>query len=87
MKEKKSTTERLFEFAELEGIEIIQATVLLTAIVTLSWMATKSSFLLTFCAGVNTMFLCMLVKSVKYLAASYRWYFGLDKDKSKQQNQ
>jgi len=40
--------------------------------------------LVDLCAGVNTMFLCMLVKSVKYIAASYRWYFGLDKDKSKQ---
>lgn len=84
MKEKKSTINRLFEFAQSESIEIIYATVLLAALVTMSWMATKSSFLLTFCAGVNTMFLCMLVKSVKYLAVSYRWYFGLDKDKSKQ---
>lgn len=80
MKHHKTTLKRLEKFAESEGIEIIYATVLLAALVTLSWMAIKSSFLLTFCAGVNSMLLCLLVKSVKYLISSYRWYFGIDKD-------
>lgn len=85
MKEKKSTTKRLFEFAESYDVEIIN-TILLSLILTLTIAIPiiLNKIAWVFCAPLALMLVYVVVRGILDLISSYRWYFGIDKDKSKQ---
>jgi len=88
MKEKKSTTKRLLEFAESYDTDIILIAfmfVLLAVVVAIPIILNKIAWV--FCAPLALMLVYVVVRGILDLIVSYRWYFGIDKDKSKHQEQ
>lgn len=85
MKEKKSTINRLFEFAQSHFIETMY---MLCSLVLLATVAILPIGLNTICWVVCAPFalilVYMIVRGILDLINSYRWYLGIDKDKSKQ---
>jgi hypothetical protein len=85
MKEKKSTTKRLSEFAESYDTDIILISfmfVQLAVVVAIPIILNKIAWV--FCAPLALMLVYVIARGIIDLIVSYRWYFGLDKDKSKQ---
>lgn len=88
MKEKKSTTKRLFEFAESYDTDIILIAfmfVQLAVVVAIPIILNKIAW--AFCAPLALILVYMIVRGILDLIISYRWYFGIHKDKSKHQEQ
>lgn len=88
MKEKKSTTKRLSEFAESYDTDIILISfmfVQLAVVVAIPIILNKIAWV--FCAPLALMLVYVVVRGILDLIVSYRWYFGIDKDKSKHQEQ
>lgn len=85
MKEKKSTTKRLFEFAESYDTDIIFVAlmfVLLALVITVP-IILLNKIAWVFCAPLALMLVYVVVRGIIDLIASYRWYFGIDKDNKK----
>lgn len=84
MKEKKSTTKRLFEFAESYDMEIIN-TILLSLILTLTIAIPiiLNKICWVFCAPLALILVYMIVRGILDLIVSYRWYFGIHKNNKK----
>ena len=84
MKEKKLTTKRLFEFAESYDTDITFVALmfaLLAIVIAVPIMLNKYAW--AFCAPLALILVYMIAKCIIDLINEYRWYFGLDKDKSK----
>lgn len=85
MKEKKSTTKRLIEFAQSYDTDIIfiaMMSVLLAIVVAIPILLNKIAWAL--CTPLALILVYMIAQGIIDLINEYRWYFGLDKDKSKQ---
>lgn len=81
MKEKKSTTKRLIEFAESYDTDIIFIAlmfVLLEVVVAVPILLDKIAW--AFCAPLALILVYMIVRCILDLINEYRWYFELDKD-------
>jgi phage shock protein PspC (stress-responsive transcriptional regulator) len=90
MKEKKSTINRLFEFAESYDTDItfIALMFVLLAIVIAVPITLLNKIAWAFCAPLALILVYMIAKGILDLIQDYRWYFGLNKDKYKsKQNQ
>ena len=88
MKPKKSTIKRLLDFAESYDTDIILIAfmfVLLAVIVAIPIILNKIAWV--FCAPLALILVYMIARGILDLINEYRWYFGLDKDKSKQKKQ
>ena len=87
MKEKKSTTKRLFEFAESYDTDIILIAfmfVQLAVVVAIPIILNKIAWV--FCAPLALMLVYVIARSIIDLINTYRWYFGIDKNKNKNKN-
>lgn len=85
MKEKKSTTKRLLEFAESYDTDIILIAfmfVMLAVIVAIPIILNKIAWV--FCAPLALMLVYVIARCILDLINEYRWYFGIDKDKKQQ---
>lgn len=88
MKEKKSTIKRLAKFAQSYDTDITFVAlmfVLLAIVIAVPIMLNKYAW--AFCAPLALILVYMIAKCIIDLIDSYRWYFGIDKDKSKYQEQ
>lgn len=88
MKQQKSTIKRLFEFAESYDTDIILIAfmfVQLAVVVAIPIILNKIAWV--FCALLALILVYMIARGILDLIISYRWYFGIDKDKSKQKEQ
>ena len=85
MKKKESTLKRLLEFAEYYDIDIILIAILsvLLAIV-ISVPIIINKICRVFFAPLALILVYMIVMGILDLIDTYRWYFGLDKDKKQQ---
>ena len=85
MKRLKSTIKRLIEFAESYDTDIILIAfmfVQLAVVIAIPILLNKIAW--AFCAPLALILVYMIVQGILELINSYRWYFGIDKDKSKQ---
>lgn len=85
MKQQKSTIKRLAQFAESYDTDIIFIAlmfVLLDIIIAVPLVLNKIAWAL--CAPIALILVYMIARGILDLINEYRWYFGLDKDKSKQ---
>ena len=88
MKEKKSTINRLFEFAESYDTDIIFVAfmfVLLDIIIAAPLVLNKISWAIF--APLALILVYLIARGILDLMNSYRWYFGIHKNKSKQKEQ
>ena len=89
MKEKKSTIKRLIDFAESYDTDIILIAlmfVMLALVITVP-ITLLNKIAWAFCAPIALILVYMIARGILELTQDYRWYFGIDKDKSKQQEQ
>lgn len=88
MKQRKSTIKRLIEFAESYDIDIILIALMfvqLALVIAIPILLNKIAW--AFCALLALMLVYIIARGIRDLIASYRWRFGLDKDKPKHQKQ
>lgn len=90
MKQTKITRKRLEEFTKAYTIDIMFLVFLLTGLAALATMtilsigSESSPVVCLFTIPLSIILLWLIVSAIQDLISSYRWYFGLDKDKSKQ---
>ena len=88
MKEKKSTIKRLAKFAQSYFVETMYVLCLLVLFATVAILPIGlNTICWVVCAPFALILVYMIARGILDLIVSYRWYFGLDKDKSKQQEQ
>lgn len=88
MKEKKSTINRLFEFAQSYFVETMYVLCLLVLFATVAILPIGlNTISWVVCAPFALILVYMIARGILDLINSYRRYFGLDKDKSKQKEQ
>lgn len=89
MKKEKSTIKRLIDFAESYDTDIILIAfmfVMLALVITVP-ITLLNKIAWAFCAPIALILVYMIAQGILDLINEYRWYFGLDKNKSKHQEQ
>lgn len=86
MKEKKSTINRLFEFAQSYFVETMYVLCLLVLLATVAILPIGlNTICWVVCAPFALILVYMIARGILDLINEYRWYFGLDKDNKKKQ--
>lgn len=88
MKEQKSTIKRLAKFAQSYFIETMYVLCLLVLLATVAILPIDlNTICLVACAPLALILVYIIVRVILDLISSYRWYFGIDKNKHKKQSQ
>lgn len=93
MKHHKITRKRLEEFSQAYTTDIMFLVFLLTGLAALATMtilsigSESSPVVCLFTIPLSIILLWLIVSAIQDLISSYRWYFGIDKDKNKHKQQ